>query len=694
MNVIDKQKDTRRCTRHVWFLALTGLSSGCIMLLIVGWSLAGIRADRIKRDESFKRVTGLQNTVNSWVLDSMDSAKWLLDGGDVAPSLYLHDDLQEVLQQTQAMGTAVETAALTECLREFDQFLRRCEQFSNAMQRCDKQRGDLRTKTASALRDLRAAIQSRSGMRKLNLAVNIRKYRGLTGDEANLFASKLLKEWLPRGGLTAVERELSDCALLCERLYNESASDSLIDLKDNQFHSAIQRLRRELSKESFHDTEIAHRVDEFEAVLFGKGYRMNRKLQQIVPGEAGFYSSCAEWLAMLSQRQQLEAEATTRFDQLRYQQNRLSNRTTELTNLLAQNVAKSMATAWSNMALTATLCSIPFLILANRIASTLAAQISAINHQASALEVEIQERALAEKDRERLHRELQASARSSGMAEVATGVLHNVGNVLNSVNTSIGILRSNCRSRATDTLRRAVSLLGEHDGDLRAFVEHDKKANQLFPLMQQVVCRLEKDRTSLRDEIESLASNVEHIKSIVRMQQSFAKYVGTKELTRVVDLVEDALHMNSVSLKRHHIQVVRDFQLLKEIALDKHQVLQILINLIKNAIDAMKLVDREPKCLRLAIYREHEFVRVDIEDNGIGISEETLPKIFRHRFTTKEAGHGFGLHSCANAARKAGGSLSVRSPGVDQGATFTLLLPETKLSGEPEVLDAQASGIR
>ena len=115
---------------------------------------------------------------------------------------------------------------------------------------------------------------------------------------------------------------------------------------------------------------------------------------------------------------------------------------------------------------------------------------------------------------------------------------------------------------------------------------------------------------------------------------------------------------------------------------DKHKVLQILVNLISNAKYALSDSDAKERQLTIAISRQPSrassddgFAEVSITDNGIGIARENLIRIFGHGFTTKKNGHGFGLHSGALAAKEMGGSLSVQSAGPGKGATFTLSLP-------------------
>ena len=177
-------------------------------------------------------------------------------------------------------------------------------------------------------------------------------------------------------------------------------------------------------------------------------------------------------------------------------------------------------------------------------------------------------------------------------------------------------------------------------------------------------------------EIHNLSKNIEHIKSIVLMQQSYAGVSGVVEPVHLPDLLDDALKLNAPSFGKFRIEVERDYEDLPEMGLEKQRLLQILINLIRNAKHA--LVDATRFDRRLTL-RAHLFdqrrVRIEVSDNGIGIPRENLTRIFSHGFTTRKQGHGFGLHSCAIAAKEMGGALIAKSDGPGHGATFVLELP-------------------
>jgi PAS domain S-box-containing protein len=275
----------------------------------------------------------------------------------------------------------------------------------------------------------------------------------------------------------------------------------------------------------------------------------------------------------------------------------------------------------------------------------------------------------------RMQRELVETSRLAGMAEVATGVLHNVGNVLNSVNVSANLMADQVRKSKTASLAKAVRLFRQHEGNLGEFLDRDAKGAQLPAFLEAVSEELAREQATLTKELEGIQQNVDHVKQIVAMQQSYARVSGVLEVLPLRELVEDALRMAAAGLTRDHVEVLREFEDLPPLALDRHKVLQILINLLNNARHALE-GRPEGREIRVSVgHGEAGSVRVMVTDNGVGIPCENLARIFTHGFTTKKDGHGFGLHSGALAAKEMGGSLIARSQGLGKGATFVLELP-------------------
>lgn len=278
------------------------------------------------------------------------------------------------------------------------------------------------------------------------------------------------------------------------------------------------------------------------------------------------------------------------------------------------------------------------------------------------------------KERNALQEELITTSRHAGMAEVATGVLHNVGNVLNSVNVSANLLMDQLKGSRVGSLKKAAEIIIEHQDNLAEFVTHDKRGQHFPKLLEELAANLSDQRDAQLDEITLLLNNIEHVKEIISMQQSYARMRGTAETVDLVELTQDALRIVDTSLNRHGVHVNCQFKDTRTINSEKHKILQILTNLISNAKNALDASDAEDKQITLGIYETDEWVWVVVKDNGIGIPEENLNKIFNHGFTTRKEGHGFGLHSCATAAQELGGSLTVQSK-EGEGAKFVLKLP-------------------
>ncbi len=272
--------------------------------------------------------------------------------------------------------------------------------------------------------------------------------------------------------------------------------------------------------------------------------------------------------------------------------------------------------------------------------------------------------------------ELHAKSRQAGMAEIATTVLHNVGNVLNSVNVSAELVSSLMRTSKTQGLGKVAQMMNEHVHDLSDFLTTDHKGKMLPGYLLKLAEVVAIEQQGIIEELGQLTKGIDHIKTIVAAQQSYAVAVSIVETVPVPELIDDALRMSAGSLARQEVTVVKDIADLPLLPLDRHRVLLILVNLIRNAKQAMSgVIDRSPCITFSAFLADGPALRITVTDNGNGIAPEHLARLFSHGFTTRKDGHGFGLHSCALAAQEMGGSLTVHSDGAGQGATFILDVP-------------------
>ena len=279
--------------------------------------------------------------------------------------------------------------------------------------------------------------------------------------------------------------------------------------------------------------------------------------------------------------------------------------------------------------------------------------------------------------RDALQRQLIDASRQAGMAEVATGVLHNVGNVLNSVNVSADLLSEKLRDSKVAGFTRAAGMIREHRSDFAEFISQDTRGKVLPDYLLKLSELLVDERDLMLGEVHSLSRNLDHIKQVVASQQTLAKSVELVEPFELSDLVADAMRLGIPGNERRGIDVRCEVSPATLVA-DRHIVLQILVNLITNAVKAVHNCPDPRMTIRAAIDPDAPAnVRIAVIDSGIGIKAENLADVLKHGFTTRNDGHGFGLHHSAIAAHNLKGTLSVASDGHGCGATFTLILPQT-----------------
>jgi two-component system, NtrC family, sensor kinase len=293
------------------------------------------------------------------------------------------------------------------------------------------------------------------------------------------------------------------------------------------------------------------------------------------------------------------------------------------------------------------------------------------SHERLEHRVELRTRELRE-----TQRKLVDSALAAGRAEVATNILHNVGNVLNSVNVHAELMNERLHDRQWTALRKVAELLEEHEGDLMGLFGEGGRGRVLPAYLTQLATEQHEARNVLVDYLLQLRRQIDHIKEIVVLQQRHARSVGLVEEIALASVVEDAVSINLSAIERHDIIMTRELDDVPLVRMHKHKVLQILVNLISNAKYALADTPRGQRHITVRVTQpDAEHVRIAVLDNGCGIAPELLTSIFQHGFTTREEGHGFGLHASSLAAIEMGAELHVASDGPGRGACFTLDLP-------------------
>ncbi|WP_395685964.1 protein kinase domain-containing protein [Caenimonas koreensis] len=277
---------------------------------------------------------------------------------------------------------------------------------------------------------------------------------------------------------------------------------------------------------------------------------------------------------------------------------------------------------------------------------------------------------------------LVAAARSAGRAEIANNVLHNVGNVLNSVNVSASVVRRTVDASSIERLTRGVALMNELATQVPDFMGSDPRGKTLQTYFNDLVGVLAAERQTALEDIDRLSRSIEHIIYVVATQQSHAGPSSVLESSRPDSLMDEALLLAADAVKRSGAIVVRRYTAVPTLSLDRQRLLEILVNLIVNAAQALH--GTPPPDRRLTVGTDvievplaegGKKLRLTVADQGEGIAMENVSRIFAHGFTTRQTGHGFGLHSSALAAMEMGGRITVHSDGPGRGAQFIVEIP-------------------
>lgn len=302
------------------------------------------------------------------------------------------------------------------------------------------------------------------------------------------------------------------------------------------------------------------------------------------------------------------------------------------------------------------------------------------------LKAEIVERQRFQAERDRMHQALMDASRQAGMAEISTGVLHNVGNAVTGANVIAESLADKLTKSRTPLLTKAVSLISEHQSDLPQFLSSDARGRQLPELLTQLAEHLNRELTDSQHEIGALCDSLQHVKEIVVAQQSFAKGSNVIEQVELKGLVEQAISLAKSAIDRHRIEIRLNARGNPAAACDRSKVQQVVMNLLLNAKDAIRDSEATVREIRIDLgHVSDSCVYVEVADSGGGIPADVAHRMFSNGFTTKADGHGFGLHYSALAIKGMGGTLEFRNDPERHGAVFRLELPVESLErrGQP-----------
>lgn len=278
-----------------------------------------------------------------------------------------------------------------------------------------------------------------------------------------------------------------------------------------------------------------------------------------------------------------------------------------------------------------------------------------------------------EKNVKRLNQRLVNASRKVGVAEMATSILHNVGNILNSVHVSTNLITDTLQNSRIKGINKLAGIMSNKED----FFDDKDKVEMIPEYLYSLSSRIDEEREITLREVTLLNNNINHIEEIISSQQQFASSSSAYEWATVSDLIEDAININREIIDQHEFNIIKEYEDIKEVNIEKFKVMQILVNLITNAKDAIleSKIKNPTMILRIRNLNDKN-IELTVQDNGIGINEDINKKIFSYGFTTKKTGHGFGLHSCALTAKEMGGKLIMQSNGHKLGAKFVLTIPK------------------
>ncbi|KTC99116.1 sensor histidine kinase [Legionella erythra] len=300
---------------------------------------------------------------------------------------------------------------------------------------------------------------------------------------------------------------------------------------------------------------------------------------------------------------------------------------------------------------------------------------------------EINDRKTAEEKADVLNKELLkaqenliTASHQAGMAEVTISVLHNIGNVLNSVGVSVEMMEEHMSSLMFKKIALLIDMLKAHESNLLDFFQHDEQGKLLPAYLSVLFEEIQSHQATVKGELDRLRQQYNHIKDILSAQNEVTNRQPITEKVILSHLVDSSIRlvMTEDSMLINQITLNKDYRYTSVITTDRTQLMQLITNLLKNAKESlMELNSGSLKTITIVIDKQEngEFVTLRVMDSGIGILPENLSKLFSFGFTTKKKGHGFGLHNSALIAKQLGGTLQVESEGEGKGAEFILTLP-------------------
>ena len=271
--------------------------------------------------------------------------------------------------------------------------------------------------------------------------------------------------------------------------------------------------------------------------------------------------------------------------------------------------------------------------------------------------------------------DLLSLSREAGMADIATDVIHNIGNALNSITTNTDFIYSYIKDLKVPVIDKIAGLFEKNKENFGDFISKDATGKKIPIVIRQFSGYLQSIKDNSLKDIKNIKRDITHIQNVIDNQQTYAKNILVMELYSPAEIMNEAIRMNKNILGKHNVSIELKYSDVSVIKTDKHKILQVLLNLFSNSKFAFENTPRDNRNIICFVRKENNFLEYEIKDNGIGIEGKNLKKIFNYGFTTRENGHGFGLHNSANTIKQLKGELVATSDGIGKGASFIVKIP-------------------
>ncbi len=271
---------------------------------------------------------------------------------------------------------------------------------------------------------------------------------------------------------------------------------------------------------------------------------------------------------------------------------------------------------------------------------------------------------------------IQSAAHRAGMAEIASEVLHNVGNAVNTASCCAELVEDRLTGSRLSGLEMATLMLAEQAPHAAEFFTQDPRGPKLIHYLVSLNSTLQRERCENLDEIRRLQETIRHIRDAIASQQNHARHSDFRQRVDLLALLEESLLVNVPLRQQTGARVKIVAAELPEFLLNRSRMAQVLVNLEKNALLAMlPVTDREHELVIAIDILDNDTLQILIRDTGIGFTPEVKDRLFAQGFTTRTDGSGHGLHYCINVIQEMGGEITAESSGPGTGATFRITIP-------------------